>query len=119
MFNLPINTDLDFLLGEELIQIAFSKVQIQFRYTNNIIVSVESSCRFVDAAGKEHLLQPPNLEEIGKSAELLGCKISKYKISETSDVLIFSDGGQTLTILKGGINFESYQISSAAGTIIV
>jgi Family of unknown function (DUF6188) len=113
MNGLPKDTDLTFLIGRQLVQVAVGAFQIQLHFDANVSVSIESDSE-LDGA-----LAPVGVEAARRLLGLIGEVVTDARsIAERHLGITFSNGA-TLTVLENDEPFESYSITSPDGTWIV
>lgn len=120
MYGLASSTRLDFLIGVELEQVAFSLYQLILRFSEETSISIEGICRVLSKNGKTllewHSNELTDLSEIGR---LLGHQITHCSIPGDGSVLIHFDHEVCLEVLDSKKDFESYQITNRDLVIVV
>ena len=120
MFGLRKETNLGFMVGCELQQIAFSLFQLVFLFSNDVSVSVESRCRLESPDG--HVLQvweTGSISDLREMGKLLGLQIAAYEIPGDGSVILEIAGGSRVIIEDSNTSGESYQITGGTHTIVV
>lgn len=119
MYGLNKDTDLSFLKGQEVIQIAIGVFQVQFHFDGDAIISVEGEFQYFSENNSSHWRQgtpeaaAPALRQLGSSVRKVGGK------EDGTLELTFSNGDR-LVVKDSGEQYESYTISGGPhGTIIV
>jgi hypothetical protein len=117
MHHLPSSTDLGFLVGREVIQIAVGLYQAQIHFDESVSIS---TCSQVQVDGAVHAPGP------NAGAALIGL-LGRTVASVTIVVTIVDDrhvrlsfaDGVTVSVLEDDEPFESYTITGPSGTIVV
>ena len=120
MYGLAPSTNLDFLIGVELEQVAFSLYQLILRFSEETSISIEGTCRVLSKDGKTLLEWHSNqLSDLSEMGRLWGHQITHCSIPGDGSVLIHFDHGVCLEVLDSKKDFESYQITKGSDHIIV
>jgi hypothetical protein len=120
MHGLKKKIDLSFLTGRELIQVAIGSFQVQFRFDEDVAVSVEAEFRYFD--GQEEWIwrqEPSSLQVAGRTVAMLGASITSFESSENGTLALTFSNGHRLTIVDSFKEYESYDITRPGHTIIV
>jgi hypothetical protein len=113
MNGLPKDTDLSFLIGRQLEQVAVGAFQIQLHFDASVCISIEGESELDGARA------PAGVEAGRLVLGLIGQVVSDARpIAERHLGLTF-DNGATLTVIESDEPFESYNITSPGGTLIV
>jgi hypothetical protein len=113
MHHLPSSTDLGFLVGREVIQIAVGLYQAQIHFDESVSIS---TCSQVQVDGAVHAPGPnAGAALIG----LLGRTVASVTIVDDRHVRLSFADGVTVSVLEDDEPFESYTITGPSGTIVV
>ena len=115
MNGLKKETDLSFLMGRELIQVAIDSFQVQFHFDEDVAVSVEAEFRYFDGQ-QEWWRQEPSSTHI---AARTGASITSFHSSEDGTLIITFSNHHRLTVVDSFKEYESYDITCPGRTIIV
>ena len=120
MYGLKKETDLSFLAGRELIQVAIGSFQVQFHFDEDVAVSVEAEFRYFDGRREWIWRQGPSSPEVaGRTVAILGASITSFESSENGTLAITFSNGHRLTMVDSFKEYESYDITRPGQTIIV
>ncbi|MBL1180479.1 MAG: hypothetical protein HND27_05170 [Bacteroidetes bacterium] len=117
MHGLPKNTDLNFLIGQDLIQVCIGENDLLLNFSENCTIEILSTCKLVQ--GKKIL----KIESYPVSASLLcsliGSKVVSYEISDQGALMLSLNNDAFLTIYDDSDNYESYIIKYSDKEIVV
>ena len=120
MYGLKKEVDLSFLRGRELIQVATGSFQVQFRFDEDVAVSVEAECRYFDGQQEWVWKQEPSSPHVAaRTVALLGASIRSFDSSENGTLVLTFSNGHRLTVVDSFKEYESYDITRPGHTIIV
>jgi len=120
MFGLSKETKLDFLVGCELQQIAFSRFQLILRLSRGIEVSIESRLELKSADNRVALVwEPEAFSDLPGIATLIGASITTNEIPGDGRLVLCFDNEAVLTIHDSNTGHESYQITGGGQTVVV
>jgi len=120
MYGLKKETDLSFLTGRELIQVAIGLYQIQFGFDEDVTVSVEAEFRYFDGQEEWIWLQEPSSPQVAaRTVAMLGASITSFQSNENGTLALMFLNGHRVTILDSFREYESYDITRPGETIIV
>ena len=120
MHGLKKETDLSFLAGRELIQVAIGSFQVQFHFDGDVAVSVEAEFRYFDGQREWIWRQEPSSPQVaGRTVAILGASITKFDSSENGTLSLTFSNGHRLTMVDSFKEYESYDITRPGQTIIV
>jgi hypothetical protein len=108
MKGLPSNIDLAPFSDAELIQLCFGVAQVQFHFSNQASVNVESAIVVGGPSGEQRV------EDYGQVAplltSLLGTRLLGAVRKEDGGVLLRFEGDRDIRVLNDSTQFESFQI---------
>jgi hypothetical protein len=120
MYGFKKEIDLSFLAGRELIQVTIGSFQVQFRFDEDVAVSVEAEFRYFDGQQEWIWRREPSSPPIaGRAAAMLGARITSFESSENGTLALTFSNGHRLTIVDAFKEYESYDITRPGHTIIV
>jgi len=121
MFGLSNETKLDFLVGCELQQIAFSQFQLILRFSRGVELSIESrlELKSADNPSAVSVWQPEKFADLPGFAAMIGASIISYEIPGDGRLVLHFDNGAILTAHDSNTDHESYQITGSEQTVIV
>jgi hypothetical protein len=120
MFGLSKETRLDFLVGCELQQIAFSRFQLILRFSRGVEVSIESRLELKQADNPTAFVwEPEEFSDLPGFAMIVGVPVTSYQISGDGGFILRFDNGALLTVQDSNTGHESYQITGEGQTIVV
>lgn len=120
MFGLAKETKLDFLLGCELEQIAFSPFQLILRFSQSVELSVESRLEFKAADSPATLAWESNhYSGLPRLAPLFGSSVTNYETPGDGRLILRFGNDSALTVFDSNKDHESYQISGGGTLLIV
>ncbi|HWQ92989.1 MAG TPA: DUF6188 family protein [Clostridia bacterium] len=120
MFGLAKETKLDFLLGCELEQIAFSPFQLILRFSHSVELSVESRLELKAAGNPTTLAWESNhYSELPRLAALFGLSVTDYETPGDGRLILHFGDENALTAFDSNQDHESYQISGGGTQLIV
>jgi len=115
MYGLKKETDLSFLTGRELIQVAIGLYQIQFGFDEDVTVSVEAEFRYFDGQEEWIWLQEPSSPQVAaRTVAMLGASITSFQSNENGTLALMFLNGHRVTILDSFREYESYDITRPA-----
>jgi hypothetical protein len=114
---LPADVDLSFVMGLELLQVATGLYQVQFRFDNEVTVSVEDSFTY-ERPERSDSWKAGELNVAGLTAELVGSAVRDVRANGSELELTFSNGHK-LRLDAEPSAYESYDITYRGGVIIV
>jgi Family of unknown function (DUF6188) len=120
MWGLKKETDLSFLMGRELIQVAIGLYQVQFHFDEEVAISVEAEFRYFE--GQDESIwqrEPSSLHVASRTVTLLGASITSFKNDEDGTLILVFSNGRRLTILDSSKEHESCDITRPGQNIIV
>jgi hypothetical protein len=118
MYGLNKNTDLSFLIGKELSQVAIGLHQVQLNFDQDVSINME--CQFDHISNGESLTTSKNLPDSASSLlQLIGSKIIRVENHGNGTIeIIFSDQS-IVKVYDNNESHESYQISAPGIDLIV
>jgi Family of unknown function (DUF6188) len=120
MYGLKKETNLSFLTGRELIQVAIGTFQVQFHFDEAVAVSVEPEFRYFDGQREWIWGQEPSSPQVaGRTVAMLGASITSFESSEDGTLTLTFSNGHRLTMVDSSKEYESYDITRPGNTIIV
>jgi hypothetical protein len=120
MFGLPKETKLDFLVGCELQQIAFSHVQLILHFSRSASLSVESRLELKVTSDSAPLVWESNrLSELAGFATIIGASVVSYEIPGDGRLILRFSNGSVLTAYDSNTGYESYQVTGGGKTLVV
>lgn len=119
MYGLHKDTDLSFLKGQELIQVAIGVFQVQFHFDRDAIISVEGEFQYSSESNSSHWHQGTP-EAAAPVLRLLGSSVQKVGGREDGTLELTFSNGDRLVVKDNSEQYESYTISGGPlGTIVV
>lgn len=118
MYGLRKETDISFLQGLELLQIAVGRYQVIFAFEGGVSVTVEGSYE-LRLDGEVTLWTPGETRAAGASLALLGRSVENASGQEDGTLILAFSDKDILRILDSSKEFESYQVTGAGHTIVV
>lgn len=120
MYGLKKETDLKFLAGRELIQVAIGLYQVQFHFDEDVTVSVEAEFRYFDGQDEWNWRQEPSSHQIAaRTVAMLGASITALDSQQDGTLALAFSNGHRVTILDSFKEYESYAVTRPGQTIIV
>ena len=120
MFGLPKETKLEFLIGCELEQIAFSPFQLILRFSRGVELSVESRLELKLAANPAMLVWESNcFSELPRLAAIFGSPVTRYEIPGDGRLILHFGDENAVAAYDSNKDHESYQISGSGQNVIV
>jgi hypothetical protein len=121
MFGLSKETKLDFLVGGELQQIAFSQFQLILHFSRGAEVSIESrlALKPADSPSVASVWEPEKFSDLAGFATIIGASIVSYEIPGDGRLVLRFGNGAVLTAYDSNIGHESYQITGGGQTVVV
>ena len=120
MYGLSKDTDLSFLNGREVEQVAIGVYQIHFGFDEDVRISVEGQFAYFD--GQEEWVwkpEPGAARIAARTVSLLGATIKTFDGKEDGTLSLAFSNGQRLTIVDNSKQYESYNITRPGQTIVV
>jgi hypothetical protein len=108
MYRLAKDTDLNFLLQQQLERVDVSEYQAQLHFTGSICISIEGECEI----DKKPVVYAQLTQLVGNS--VFGVTIQ----DDGTTNVVFVDG-KRLSILDSNAHYESYQITAPGVTLVV
>ena len=118
MYGLKEETDVSFLKGRELIQVAVGCYQIIFAFDEETTISVESGYELHANEGTT-VWTPGKVHTAASALDLLGRTITEVRGEVSGTLTITFSGGDLLVISDSSKHYESYQITKPGCTIVV
>jgi uncharacterized protein DUF6188 len=118
MYGLQKSTDVSFLKGRELIQIAIGVFQVQFNFDQNVGVSVEGEFQYI-FEGKPFRWTPGSPESAAAVLRLLGSSVEELMATEDGTLTLTFTNGDSLIVKDSSAQYESYTISGGPNGLIV
>ena len=119
MYGLNKDTDLSFLKGQEVIQIAIGVFQVQFHFDRDAIISVEGEFQYLSENNSSHWRQGTP-EAAAPALRLLGSSIQNVDGKEDGTLDLTFSNGDHLVVRDNSKEYESYTISGGpSGSIVV
>jgi Family of unknown function (DUF6188) len=120
VYGLRKNTDLKFLNGREVGQIAIGLYQIQFGFDEDVRISVEGEFRWFEG-GNEVVWRPElgSAQIAARMVALLGATIETFEGREDGILTLNFSNGHRLMIPDSSQEYESYSITRPGITIVV
>lgn len=118
MYGLEEATDMSFLRGRELIQIAVGLYQVIFAFDEQVTISVEGSYELHNEASIS-IWTPGATQAAAAALSLLGATIANVRGEANGTLTLTFSEGRSLVILDSSKNYESYQITQPGNTIVV
>jgi len=120
MHGLKKETDLSFLAGRELIQVAIGSFQVQFHFDGDVAVSVEAEFRYFDGQREWIWRQEPSSPQVAsRTVAMLGASVTSFESTENGTLALTFSNGHRLTMVDSFKEYESYDITRPGQTIIV
>ena len=120
MHGLKKETDLSFLAGRELIQVAIGSFQVQFHFDEDVAISVEAEFRYFDGQREWAWRQEPGSPLVAvRTVAMLGASITSFESTENGTLALTFSNGHHLTMVDSCKEYESYDITRPGHTIIV
>lgn len=118
MYGLPKNFDIDFLLGQTLVQICFGLHDLRLNFDKSAAIHIESSVTInLPSVGIFHENSMP--EASHRLAVILDRQVVEAKAEEGGCLSILFSGNILLKVHDSNCGSESYRIiNSAAETIV-
>jgi Family of unknown function (DUF6188) len=108
MYGLAKDTDLTFLLRQQLERVEVSEYQAQLHFTGSICISIEGECE-IDK-------QPVTYAQL---TQLVGNSVFGVTIQNDGTTNVVFVDGKRLSILDSNAHYESYQITAPGVTLVV
>jgi hypothetical protein len=117
LWPLKAETDLSFLIGRELIQVVIGSYQVQFRFDDDVAVSVEDNFAYLRPEKKDSW-KPGEHNVAGLTVGLLGSVVKDVRANGSEVEFTFSNGHR-LRLDAEPSAYESYTITHRGGVIVV
>jgi len=120
VYGLDKNTDLNFLNGREVTQVAIGVHQVQFAFDEDVTIYVEGGFSYFD--GKNVMVwkpEPGAADIASRTSALLGSRVDSFQGHENGTLTLEFSNGHRLTIPDSSKQYESYQITRPGTTIVV
>ena len=119
MYGLNKDTDLTFLKGQEVTQVAIGTFQVQFCFDKDAIISVEGEFQYFSENSSSHWRQGTP-EAAAPTLRLLGSSVQNVDGKEDGTLDLTFSNGDRLVVKDNSEQYESYTISGGPrGTIVV
>jgi len=118
MHGLKENTDLTFLKGREVIQVAIGKDQVIFAFDEDVTISVEGQFEYADKASSSEW-RPGSSQVAASAVSLLGTTVESVHGQADGTLKMTFSNGDRLVIRDVSSEYESYQITRPGQTIVV
>src|SRR5882762_11256228 len=109
MYGLPKDSDLLFLLGKEICQVAIGSYDVQFNWGNGGI-SVWNKFCYKPAGHAESVWDGEHPESATHTVRLLKASIADVKCDEKGILRLSFSNGDQLEIFEGDGRYESFSI---------
>jgi len=120
MYGLRKDTDLQFLKGRILQQVAIGSYQVQFAFDADVTISIQSKFTFFDGTNEFIWTSEPSTAEVAaRTVVLLGSGIQMLETSPDGRLALGFSCGRRLTIFDSVKDFESYSINWAGEIYII
>lgn len=120
MFGLPSDTNIDFVIGCELQQVAFGAFQLLLHFSHKVSLSVEGRLELTaPGQSKSWAWEPEQSSEVAKLSSLIGAMVIKYEIPGDGRLVLYFDNGYTVTACDSNADHESYQLIGDGKTLVV
>ncbi len=114
MYGLSKQTDLAFMLGNEVLQVCIGRYQAILNCTSDLSISLE--CDFAGGrVAADQQLPGSAIPLLG----LLGSSISRAEIVGGGDLVLICSNGEVMRIYDSSSEYESYQITAPGRHIVV
>ncbi|MGE5426583.1 MAG: hypothetical protein ACM3O8_01735 [Methylococcaceae bacterium] len=117
MYNLN-NVNLDFLLGESIIQICFGKYITQFYLGENISISSGDEI-IVSYLNKKQTIYPDKEIVDFSIRQLIGETVNKVEVEGDRNLILLLNDGIVLSFMATSDSSECYSINYKLGTIVI
>ena len=118
MYGLQQDFDATIFVGQELIQICFSANTVDFTFSGDILITLESSFIYRSTpTGADHREAVP--VSSSDLMHLIGHKIDSATATSDGTLALIFDNGHALTFLDDSTDYESYSIRIGQREIIV
>jgi len=119
VYGLSKDTDLSFLSGQEVTQVAIGVFQVQFHFDKDAIISVEGEFQYFSENSSSHWHQGTP-EAAAPALRLLGSSIQKVDGKEDGTLDLTFSNGDRLVVKDNSEQYESYTIAGGPrGTIVM
>ena len=120
MHGLKKETDLRFLNGRELIQVAVGLYHTIFKFDEDISIAVEGEFRYFDGQAEWIWRPKPGSSLIAaRTVTLLGATIESFESNDNGTLALTFSNGHRLILADSSKEYESYQITRPGETIVV
>lgn len=109
MNRIPENTDLSFLLGQELQQVCIGRHQAILNFCNGS-VSIETDIAHKSRLGESTAVYKTIMASAPMLVSFLNCTIANVGIKPPGTLVLEFSNGEALEIYDGNAEYESYQI---------
>lgn len=112
MHGLKKETDLSFLAGRELIQVAIGSFQVQFHFDGDVAVSVEAEFRYFDGQREWIWRQERSSPQVAsRTVAMLGASVTRFESTENGTLaLTFSNGHRLTMVTNQALDRRSFLI---------
>lgn len=117
MYGLPINTDLNFLIGQELIQVCIGANDLLLNFSEGCRITILSKCGLIERDKELSIENYP--ENASLICSLIGEKIADFEIINKGVLILKLNNDRYFVLYDDSDNFESYIIKSSDNEIIV
>lgn len=114
MYGLDPDTDLSFIVGRELIQVAVGQYQVILRFTSEVSITIESD---IQMDGGEAIADSRTAG--AALLELIGAEVEGAAGVADGTLTITWRNARRLTIFDSWSEYESYTVSAPGVTIVV
>ncbi len=118
MYGLDPETDVSFLSGPQLTQVAVGTYQVSLHFTESVDISIEAGARSQESSGEPqsyHSLPDLGCYVVG----LLDQHVTTTSIGKDGELALEWSDGSVLTIFDSNPESESYQLISPDHYIVV
>ncbi len=118
MYGVPSENKLNCFIGKELIQICFGSTHIIFRFTGSVEISIEVAVKHILSDGRIHITDESWKQETWLTL-LLGSTVNSVNSIEGKILRLGFSHGHIIEIADESAEYESFQIKTDEGLIIV
>jgi hypothetical protein len=118
MYGLPLNTDLDFLVGKELMQVCLGRYQSVLHFEGQLTITLECGFQVRLRGGHRHQ-ERSKRSQTNRLSRLLGNKIVQVTNNGGGELTLAFSNGSVLVVSDTNSEYESYQIADPTHTIVV
>jgi uncharacterized protein DUF6188 len=119
MYGLDPKTDLSFLLGREVQQVAIGIHQVQIRFDQKVCIAIESRFQYSDRLGQTFECHADHPVDATRLVELLGTALTDFRPEPSGTLALKFGTAGTLILFDDSKEYESYQISTPDRYIVV